>query len=74
MNKPLGWMIIGCIILLFLIILWPFYGITKHFSFLIFILAMLACHLLMDHRGGHQHRDRQENTEIINAKYDGQRN
>jgi hypothetical protein len=73
MNKPFGWMIIGCTILLLLLILSPFYGITENISFLIFILAMLAWHLLMPDRGGHQHTDQQENTEVINAKHHGQR-
>jgi len=59
MNKHTFWMIIGCTVPLLLIFLLPLFGITGNYSFLIFIIAMFACHLLMpmhnevmsDHQG-----------------------
>ena len=55
MNKHVFWMIIGCTVPLLLIFLLPLFGITGNYTFLIFIVAMFACHLLMPmHHKGHQ--------------------
>jgi hypothetical protein len=55
MNKHIFWMIIGCTVPLLLIFLLPVFGITGNYSFVIFIVAMFACHLLMPmHHGGHE--------------------
>ena len=64
MNKHLFWMIIGCTVPLLLIFLLPLFGITGNYTFLIFIVAMFACHLLMPmHHGGHEHNVDKENSE-----------
>lgn len=64
MNKHLFWMIIGCTAPLLLIFLLPLFGITGNYTFLIFIVAMFACHLLMPmHHGGHEHDGDKENSE-----------
>ena len=57
MNKHVFWMIIGCTVPLLLIFLLPLFGITGNYTFLIFIVAMFACHLLMPMH----HKDHQEN-------------
>ena len=54
MNKHNIMMIIGCTVPLLLIFLLPLFGISGNYSFLIFIVAMFACHLLMPmHHGQH---------------------
>ena len=64
MNKHTFWMIIGCTVPLLLIFLLPLFGITGNYSFLIFIVAMFACHLLMPmHHGGHEHDGHKEHSE-----------
>ena len=63
MNKHLFWMIIGCTVPLLLIFLLPLFGITGNYSFLIFIVAMFACHLLMPHHGEHKHDGHKEYSE-----------
>ena len=64
MGKHLFWMIIGCTVPLLLIFLLPLFGITGNYSFLIFIVAMFACHLLMPmHHGGHEHDGHKEHSE-----------
>ena len=57
-------MIIGCTVPLLLIFLLPLFGITGNYSFLIFIVAMFACHLLMPmHHGGHEHDGHTKHSE-----------
>ena len=49
-------MIIGCLVPLLLIFILPLFGIKGNYIFLIFFLAMFACHfLMMGKHGGHQH-------------------
>lgn len=57
MKKHILWMIIGCILPLLQIFFAPALGISGNVSFLIFIAAMFACHLLMPmhHHGNHRH-------------------
>ena len=63
MNKHLFWMIIGCTVPLLLIFLLPLMGISGKYAFLIFIVAMFACHLLMPmHHGGHEHDGHKEHS------------
>ena len=58
MNKHIFWMIMGCTVPLLLIFLLPVFGITGNYSFLIFIVAMFAFHLLMPvHHGGNEGHD-----------------
>ena len=47
-------MITGCTVPLLLIFLLPLFGITGNYSFLIFIIAMFACHLLRRLMSEHQ--------------------
>lgn len=48
----------------FLNLLLPLFGITGNYSFLIFIMAMFACHLLMPmHHGSHEHDTLREYSE-----------
>lgn len=64
MGKHTFWMIIGCTVPLLLIFLLPLFGIRGNYSFLIFIVAMFACHLLMPmHHGGHEHKGHDEHSE-----------
>lgn len=66
MNKHIFWMIIGCIIPLLLILLLPLFGITGNYNFLIFIIAMFACHLLMPmHHGLHENNENKEQSETL---------
>ena len=59
-------MIIGCTVPLLLIFLLPLFGITGNYSFLIFIVAIFACHLLMPmHHGSHKHNYHKENSEPL---------
>jgi len=68
MNKHLFWMIIGCTAPLLLIFLLPLFGITGNYTFLIFIVAMFACHLLMPmHHGRHEHNADKENSETTKS-------
>ena len=60
MGKHTLWMIIGCTVPLLLIFLLPLFGITGNYTFLIFIVAMFACHLLMPHHGAHKHDEHKE--------------
>jgi len=63
MNKHTFWMIIGCTVPLLLIFLLPLFGITGNYSFLIFIVAMFACHLLMPmQHGGYEHDGHKEHS------------
>lgn len=56
-------MIIGCTVPLLLIFILPLFGITGNYTFLIFIVAMFACHLLMPmHHGAHEHDEHEEST------------
>lgn len=56
MKKNTIWMIIGCTIPLLLIFFAPALGLGKNVALFIFILFMVACHLLMPMRhGGHGH-------------------
>ena len=68
MNKHLFWMIIGCTVPLLLIFLLPLFGISGNYTFLIFIVAMFACHLLMPmyHRG-HEQAGHKEHSETTNT-------
>ena len=70
MGKHLFWMIIGCTVPLLLILLLPLLGISGNYTFLIFIVAMFACHLLMPmHHGGHEqdgHKEHSETTKTAN--------
>jgi len=53
------WMMIGCILPLLLIFLLPVFGVKSNVSFLIFVVAMFACHfLMMGGHGGHDHQDK----------------
>ena len=66
MTKHTILMIIGCTVPLLLIFLLPLFGITGNYSFLIFIVAMFACHLLMPmHHGSHQHNSHKEHSETL---------
>lgn len=56
MNKHMIWMIIGCTLPLLFIFFAPALGITGDYSFVIFIVAMFAIHLLIPHHGGHGHK------------------
>ena len=63
MSKHIIWMIIGCTVPLLLIFLLPLFGITGNYTFLIFIVAMFACHLLMPmHHETHEHEGHKETT------------
>ncbi len=44
------WMLLGCLLPLLLIFLFPLLGIRGNWQFLIFILLMFACHLGMSGR------------------------
>ena len=70
MGKHLFWMIIGCTVPLLLIFLLPLFGITGNYTFLIFIVAMFASHLMMPmHHGGHEqdgHKEHSETTKTAN--------
>ncbi len=55
MNKHTFWMIIGCTVPLLLIFLLPLFGITGNYTFLVFIVAMFACHLFMPMHHGYNH-------------------
>jgi len=69
MNKHLFWMIIGCTVPLLLIFLMPLLGISGNYTFLIFIVAMFACHLLMPmNHGDHEHTGHQEHSETTNTE------
>jgi len=49
-------MIIGCLVPLLLIFVLPLFGIKGNYFFLIFFLAMFACHfLIMGRLVGHHH-------------------
>ncbi len=63
MHKHSLWMIIGCIVPLFLIFLLPLFGITGNYTILIFIIAMFACHLMMMGKHGHHHSNQTVNKE-----------
>ena len=64
MNKHLFWMIIGCTVPLLLIFLLPLFGISGNYTFLIFIVAMFACHLMMPmHHEGREHEGHKEHSE-----------
>jgi len=62
MNKHIFLMIFGCTVPLLLIFLLPLFGITGNYSFLIFIVAMFACHLLMPMHHGEHERDELQTT------------
>ncbi len=67
MSKHTFWMIIGCTVPLLLIFLLPLFGITGNYTFLIFIVAMFACHLLMPHHGRHdKSKEHSETTKTDN--------
>ncbi len=54
-HNPI-WMILGCLVPLLLIFVLPLFGIKGNYIFLIFFLAMFACHfLMMGRHGEHQH-------------------
>lgn len=59
-HNPI-WMIVGCLLPLWLIFVLPLVGIKGNYIFLIFFIAMFACHfLMMGKHGGHQHGQGQE--------------
>lgn len=62
MRKHSLWMIIGCTVPLLLIFLLPLFGITGNYTFLLFIVAMFAFHLLMpmNHGGHNGHKEYSE--------------
>lgn len=61
--KDAIWMVIGCTLPLLLIFLAPALGLGSDISFLIFMIAMFACHLLMPmHHRGHNHEHYQSPT------------
>jgi hypothetical protein len=63
-------MVIGCTLPLLLIFLAPALGLGSNFSFLIFMVAMFACHLLMPmHHGEHNHEHHQNPTTFRKENY-----
>ena len=52
-------MVLGCLLAVSLIFILPLFGVSKGVVLVVFIVAMLGCHLLMmgGHRGGHDHKD-----------------
>lgn len=71
MGKHTFWMIIGCTVPLLLIFLLPLFGITGNYSFLIFIIAMFACHLIMPmhHSPKHEQTNQSEIKEGQNESH-----
>ena len=64
-HNPI-WMIIGYLVPLLLIFVLPLFGIKGNYIFLIFFLAMVACHfLMMGMHGGQQHgqEDQSQNNQ-----------
>ena len=56
MKNHAIWMLVGCVLPLLLIFLLPAFGVSNTFTFIIFIILMLGCHLFM----GHQHGSHEE--------------
>lgn len=69
MKKHITWMIIGCTVPLLLLFFARALGINENVSFLIFIAAMFACHLLMPmHHAGHAHTEQHNHSEAPKTK------
>lgn len=63
------WMIIGCILPLFLIFLLPAFGVSGNVSLFIFIILMFACHLfMMGHHHGKEGNHTQGGSEEVGSK------
>ena len=57
------WMMLGCILPLFLIFLLPVFGVKSNISFLVFVVAMFSCHFfMMGKHGEHDHPDKDANN------------
>ena len=56
-------MLVGCSLPLLLIIIAPLFGIKGNWSIFIFIIAMMACHLLMPMHHGHTDNTKKNNHE-----------
>ena len=70
MDKHNFRMIIGCMIPLLLIFLFPLLGISGNYLFLIFIVLMFACHfMMMGKHGHHQHSNQALNREDKNESH-----
>jgi hypothetical protein len=59
-RKHFWLMIAGCVLPLSIFLLGPTLGLSKNLTFVFFVIAMGACHLLMwrHHKAGHQHHSR----------------
>jgi len=54
------WMLIGCVLPILLILLFPLFGIGGKWPLIIFIILMLGCHLFMinwNKKGAHRERN-----------------
>ncbi len=60
MNKHALWMLIGCILSIFLIFLLPAFGVNDNVSLIVFIALMFACHFFML---GHHHHGGNDNEQ-----------
>lgn len=61
--KHILMMLAGCTLPLLLIFIAPLLGIRGDLSTFIFIVAMMACHLLMPMHHGHTNHSKQDNHE-----------
>lgn len=52
MRSHALWMLIGCVLPILLIFLFPLFGIRGEWALFVFIVLMFGCHLLMT--GGHK--------------------
>lgn len=70
MKKHIFWMIVRCTIPLLLIFFAPALGMSSNASFLIFIIAMFACHLLMPmHHKGRAHDNHSKSSKTANHEH-----
>ena len=66
MGKHSLLMIMGCFIPLLLIFTLPLFGITGNYSFVIFIVAVFACHLMMPM---HHAQSEDKQTKTVKTNY-----
>lgn len=67
-RNHLIWMLIGCTIPLLLIFLAPSLGLSGNYSLLIFVVIMLACHLLMPHNH-REHKDHSSSKKPLDEQH-----
>ncbi|HBS04319.1 MAG TPA: hypothetical protein DEA96_05085 [Leptospiraceae bacterium] len=53
MNRHMLWMIIGCVLPLILILIYPSFGMNSETAYFAFVILIFICHLMMFRSHGH---------------------